>query len=91
MQINTHYNHIGKRKHRELHMHTSEYVAGENNRFLIASVRESESERGRGRRERDVLGLTTFKHVLVCVNTKAIAGEGEKKDKRQHKYDASLK
>ena len=41
-------------------MHTSEYVAGENNRFLIARVRESERERGRTEGERDVLGLTTF-------------------------------
>ena len=58
-----------------------------------ASERERESTRGRGRREgeRDALGLTIFKHVLICVNTKAITDEGEKKDKRQHKYDASLK
>ena len=53
MQINTHYNHIGKRKHQKLHMHTSEYVAGENNRFLIASVRESEREGEGGERERE--------------------------------------
>ena len=74
-------------------------VAGENNRFLIARVRESEREReregGRGRREgeRDALGLNIFKHIFVlfCVNTEAIAGEGEKEDKRQHKYDASQK
>ena len=75
-------------------MHTSEKVTGENNRFLIARVRESERERGRergrGRREgeRDALGLTIFntRFLLFCVNTEAIAGEGEKEDKRQHKY-----
>ena len=42
-------------------MHTSEYIAGENNRFLIASVGESEREGGEGgEEERAVLGLTTF-------------------------------
>ena len=44
-------------------------VAGENNRFLIARVRESEREGGgKGRREgeRDALGLNIFKHVLFC-------------------------
>ena len=67
-------------------------IAEENNRFLIARVRESERERG-GERERDALGLTIFntRFLLFCVNTKAIAGEGEKEDKRQHKYDASQK
>ena len=72
-------------------------VARENNRFPISGVRESERERGggRGRREgeRDALGLTIFNtcFLLFCVNTEAIAGEGEKEDKRQHKYDASQK
>ena len=59
------------------------------------SHRERERERGRGRREgeRDALGLTIFKHVFVlfCVNTETVAGEGEKEDKRQHKYDVSQK
>lgn len=43
--------------------------------------------------ERDALGLTIFntRFLLFCVNTEAIAGEGEKEDKRQHKYDASQK
>ena len=83
-------------------MHTSEKCARENNRFLIARVRESERERERGERERgrregegeiDVLELTIFntRFLLFCVNTEAIAGEGEKEDKRQHKYDASQK
>ena len=33
------------------------------------------------------MGLTIFKQVFVlfCVNTEAIAGEGEKEDKWQHK------
>lgn len=57
--------------------------------------REGGRERGRGRREgqRDALGLTIFntRFLLFCVNTEAIAGEGEKEDKRQHKYDASQK
>ena len=72
-------------------------VARENKKFLITRVRESERERerGRGRREgeRDALGLTIFNthFLLFCVNTEAITGEGEKKDKRQHKYDASQK
>ena len=63
-----------------------------NNRFLIVGVRETEREREGGRREeeRDALGLTIFntRFLLFCVNTEAIAGEGEKEDKRQHKYDA---
>ena len=60
-------------------------------------VSESERgmERGGGRRdgEREALGLTIFntRFLLFCVNTEAIAGEGEKEDKRQHKYDASQK
>ena len=60
-------------------------------------MRESEREREREReergRERDALGLTIFntRFLLFCVNTEAIAGEGEKEDKRQHKYDASQK
>ena len=57
--------------------------------------RAREREGGRGRREGeiDTLGLTIFNthFLLFCVNTKAIAGEGEKEDKRQHKYDASQK
>ena len=55
--------------------------------------RERGRERGRGRREgeRDALGLTIFntRFLLFCVNTEAI--EGEEKDKRQNKYDASQK
>ena len=60
-------------------------------------MRESERarERGRGRREgeRDALGLTIFntRFLFFCVNTETIASEGEKEDKRQHKYGASLK
>ena len=74
-------------------MHTSEKCRRGKQQI---SHRESERERegGRGRREedRDALGLNIFKHVfLFCVNTEAIAGEGEKEDKRQHKYDASQK
>ena len=84
-------------------MHTSKNVAGENNIFLIARVRESkrerererEIERGRGKREgkRDALGLTIFNtcFLLFCVNIEVITGEDEKEDKRQHKYDASQK
>ena len=57
--------------------------------------RERVRERGRGRREgeRDALGLTILntRLLLFCVNTEAIACEGEKEDKRQHKYDASQK
>ena len=34
--------------------------------------------------QRDTLQLTTYKHVLVCVNTKATAGKGVKENKRQH-------
>ena len=52
-------------------------------------MRERERERGSREGERDALGLTIFKHVLICVNTEAIAVEGEKEDKRQHKYDVS--
>ena len=64
-------------------------VAGENNIFLIARVRESERERGRERRLRINHIQHTF--LLFCVNTEAIVGEGEKEDKLQHKYDASQK
>ena len=81
-------------------MHTSEKYRREKQQI---SHRESERkrarergrERGRGRREgeRDALELTIFntRFLLFCVNTEAIAGEGEKEDKRQHKYDASQK
>ena len=56
----------------------------------LISHRESERER---EGERDVLGLSIFntRFLLFCVNTEAIAGEGEKEDKRQHKYDDSQK
>ena len=61
-------------------------------------MRESERERERGggeggEREIDALGLNIFntRFLLFCVNTGAIVGEGEKEDKRQHKYDASQK
>ena len=57
--------------------------------------RARERERGRGRREgeRDALGLTIFNtcFLLFCVNIEGNTGEGEKEDKRQHKYDASQK
>jgi len=75
-------------------MHTSEKCRREKQQI---SHRESERKRERGmeggRREgeRDALGLNIFKHVFLCANTEAIASEGEKEDKQQHKYVASLK
>ena len=83
-------------------MHTSEKCRRGKQQI---SHRESERKRARERererereieereRERDALGLTIFNthFLLFCVNTEAIAGEGEKEDKRQHKYDASQK
>ena len=77
-------------------MHTSEKCR---RRKQQISHRESERkrarERGRGRREgeRDVLGLTIFytRFLLFWVKTEAIANEGDKEDKRQHKYDTSQK
>ena len=83
-------------------MHTSEKCRKGKQKFFHrkserkrASEREREGERGRGRREgeRDALGLTILNtlFLLFCVNTEAIAGEDEKEDKRQHKYDASQK
>ena len=54
-------------------------------------VRAREREREERGRERDALGLTIFntRFLFFCVNTETIASEGEKEDKRQHKYDAS--
>ena len=53
--------------------------------------REREGEREeRGRERRLRINHIQTRFVLFCVNTEAIAGEGEE-DKRQHKYDASLK
>ena len=77
-------------------MHTSEKCCrGKQQISHRENERERERERGRGRREgeRDALGLTIFntRFLLFCVDTEAIAGEGEKEDKRQHKYDASQK
>ena len=84
-------------------MHISEkYRRGKQHISHRKSEREkaSERERERGRRERerregerDALGLTIFNthFLLFCVNTEAIAGDSEKEDKRQHKYDASQK
>ena len=73
-------------------MHTSEKCRKGKQQI---SHRESERERGRGRREgeRDALGLTIFntRFLLFYVNTEAITSEGEKEDKRQHKYDAAQK
>ena len=71
-------------------------VAGENNRFLIARVRESERERERAREERGREIRLRINHIqtrflLFCVNIEAITSEGVKEDKRQHKYDASQK
>ena len=74
-------------------MHTSE-KCHRGKQYISHRECERNRERGRGRREgeRDALGLNIFKHIfLFCVNTKAIAGEREKEDKRQHKYDASQK
>ena len=54
--------------------------------------REREREREeRGRERRLRINHIQTRFVLFCVNTEAIAGEGEKENKRQHKYDASLK
>ena len=83
-------------------MHTSEKCRrGKQQIFHRESerkrAREREGEREREReergRERDALGLTIFntRFLLFCVNTETIAGEGEKEDRRQHKYDASQK
>ena len=72
-------------------MHTSEKCRKGKQQI---SHRESERKREREREgEKDALGLTIFntRFLLFCVNTEAIAGEGEKEDKRQHKYDASQK
>ena len=68
-------------------MHTSEKC-----RRGKQQISHREWEKAR-ERERHALGLTIFKHVFIlfCVNTEAIASEGEKEDKRQHKYDASQK
>ena len=74
-------------------MHTSEKCRrGKQQISHCESERKRERERERGEGERDALGVTIFKHVfLFYVNTEAIAGKGEKEDKRQHKYDASQK
>ena len=75
-------------------MHTSEKCRrGKQQISHRESERKREREGRREREERDALGLTIFntRFLLFCVNTEAIAGEGEKEDKRQHKYDASQK
>ena len=77
-------------------MHTSEKCRrGKQQISHRESERKRVRERGRERREeeRDALGLTIFntRFLLFCMNTEAIVGEGEKEDKRQHKYDASQK
>jgi hypothetical protein len=76
-------------------MHTSEkcrrgkqHISHRESERKRERERERE-ERGRERRLRIKYNETRF--VLFCVNTEAIAGEDEKEDKRQHKYDASLK
>jgi len=55
--------------------------------------REREREREEREGERDALGFTIFntRFLLFFVNAEGIVGEGEKEDKRQHKYDASQK
>ena len=57
------------------------------------SHRESERKREREREERGRERRLRINHIqqTFFVNTEAIAGEGEKEDKRQHKYDASQK
>ena len=75
-------------------MHTSETCpSGKQQISHHESERKRERERGGGRREGERDALTIFKHVFVlsCVNTEAIADEGEKEEKRQHKYDALQK
>ena len=74
-------------------MHTSEKCRrGKQQISHRARARGREGERER-EEERDVLGLTIFntRFLLFCVNTEAIAGEGGKEDKRQHRYDVSQK
>ena len=72
-------------------MHTSEKCRRGKQQI---SHRESERERARedrGRERRLRINHIQTRFLLFCVNTEAIAGEGEKEDKRQHKYDASQK
>ena len=82
-------------------MHTSEKCRRGKQQI---SHRESERERARERdrereREREERGRERrlrINHIqtrflLFCVNIEVITGEGEKEDKRQHKYDASQK
>ena len=76
-------------------MHTSEKCRSGKQQISHRENERKRAERGGGRREgeRDALGLTIFntRFLLFCVNTEAIAGEIEKEDKQQHKYDASQK
>ena len=80
-------------------MHTSEKCRrGKQQISHRESERKRERERGgeRGREERGRERRLRINHIqtrflLFCVNTGAIVGEGEKEDKRQHKYDASQK
>ena len=76
-------------------MHTSEKCRGGKQQI---SHRESERKRER-EREREERGrerrlrINHIQHIFFVVLCEhgAIAGEGEKEDKRQHKYDASQK
>ena len=77
-------------------MHTSEKCRrGKQQISHRESERKREREREREREERVRERRLRIKHIqtrfFVCVNIEAITGEGEKEDKRQHKYDASQK
>ena len=59
-------------------------------------AREREGERQRETEDSGSERRLRINHIqhtffVVCVNTEAIGGEGEKEDKRQHKYDAPQK
>ena len=78
-------------------MHTSEKCRTGKQQI---SHRDSERKRAREReREREERGrerrlrINHIQHTFLsfCVNIEAIAGEGEKEDKQQHKYDTSQK
>ena len=74
-------------------MHTSEKCRrGKQQISHRENEREKEGGGGRGRRERERrlrINHIQIRFLLFCVNTEAIAGEGEKEDKRQ--CDASQK
>ena len=75
-------------------MHTSEKCRrGKQQITHRESDRKREREGEGGERERETPQDQPYSNTffLFCVNTEDIAGEGEKEDKRQHKYDASQK